>query len=92
MSLEMYLFIFIHRPRHHQYHGDYPNHHLTSTLLPNLLPTDSSRHFVHHHFDQRLTKINKKGIILLPEIVTDHEEAGTKFFYPIQHAIHTYPD
>ena len=68
--------IFIHRHRHHRYHCDYTNHHLTSTLLPNLLPTDSSRHFVQHHFDQRLAKINRKGIILLPEIITDHEERG----------------
>ena len=45
-----------------------------------------------HHFDQRLTKINREGSVLLPELVTDHEEAGTKIGYLIQHAIHTYPE
>ena len=43
-----------------------------------------------HHFDQRLTKINREGSVSSPEIVTDPEEAGTKIGYLIQHAVHTY--
>ena len=73
------------------YHCHYPNHRLPPTLLPNLLPTDRSRHLVQHLFDQRLTKINREGSVSLPELVTDHERAGTKIGYLIHHAIHTYP-
>ena len=39
-----------------------------------------------HHFDQRLTKINRERSFSLPEFVTDHEEAGTKIGYLIHHA------
>ena len=61
----------------------YPIHHLTATLLPNLLPADSSRNFVQNHFDQRLTEIDREGTFSLPELVTDHQVTGTKIDYRI---------
>ena len=72
-----------------QYHCHYPNHHLTPTLLLNLLPADSSRRFVQNNFDQRLTEIDREGTFSLPELVTDHQVTGTKIDYRIQHATHT---